>query len=98
MGGTSSPSASSLIRVPETGEMLKSSKANLREAFLFPGEGLPVVFCLFAPELLLLFFSLDEGDNEATDFGDDVTGLCSSKRRLTPWPRVAGSLPGFGDK
>ena len=33
-GGTSSPSASSLMIVPETGEELKSSKAKRREALL----------------------------------------------------------------
>ena len=32
--GTSSPSANSRIIVPETGEVLSSSKANFREAFL----------------------------------------------------------------
>ena len=34
MAGTSSPSANSRMIVPETGEVLSSSKANFREAFL----------------------------------------------------------------
>lgn len=37
MAGTSSPSANSRMMVPETGEVLSSSNANFREAFLRAG-------------------------------------------------------------
>ena len=58
IAGTSSPSANSRIIVPETGEVLSSSKANFLEAFfLGVGEGLAFLegLGLFLGKLGLLF-------------------------------------------
>ena len=66
MAGISSPSASSRITVPETGEDLSSSNGSLREAFLRPADP----FCrIFFPEL-------------APDSSPEVRGLLWSRLRF----------------
>ena len=56
IAGTSSPSANSRIMVPETGEVLSSSKANLREAF-FLGNPPGLILAFFEGLLLWLLGS-----------------------------------------
>lgn len=70
IAGTSSPSANSRIMVPETGDVLSSSKANFLEAFLLgvPLLQLTLTFLAEAKDEVLLLgvpiclFKGDEAD------------------------------------
>lgn len=86
MAGTSSPSANSRMMVPETGEVLSSSKANFRDAFLLAG-------------ILILAFLLLLGE---AFLGDEEGGLFSAKLGLRggeprPISLTDKSTPGGAD-
>ena len=86
MAGTSSPSANSRMMVPETGDVLSSSKANFREAFLRGA--------------ILVFFGLalfgDSGEDLLTPNGFRGGDPRPTLFRVRSNPGILGGSPTMG--